>query len=333
MIMVFTQFVIRDRHPGRLALLSDIISIMIIDSHVHLITSQMIETITARLDKIRPGLLDRVNQMGKKLINPDFIKFLKTTSIKKLASMWEVEMKKNRIDHACFLPIGGAAHDQMAELVGCNRSKFSSYIFMDNPSAKASVAKLRRLVKSEGFVGIKLYPCLQMISIADKKLFPLYEAAGELDIPILIHFGITHAPIVDYRYTNPLDLQLPSKTFPGTNFIIAHFGAGFFREILLLGFHSENIYIDTSGTNNWREYLPKVMPLSKIFKRTIEVYGASRLLYGTDTALNDKTGYRTFVLKEQTKALKQLKIPARDQRQIMGGNAAKLFRIEDRLGR
>ncbi|HEB71481.1 MAG TPA: amidohydrolase, partial [Nitrospirae bacterium] len=156
--------------------------------------------------------------------------------------------------------------------------------------------------------------------------------AGELGIPILIHFGITHAPHVDYRYTNPLDLQLPSKTFPGTDFIIAHFGAGFFREILLLGFHAENIYIDTSGTNNWREYLPEIMPLAKIFKRTIEVYGAERILYGTDTAINDKTGYRTFVLKEQTKALRLLKIPAKDRKLIMGGNALKLFRLKSRLG-
>jgi len=305
---------------------------MIIDSHVHLITSEMIKAVTARLNKIRPGLLDRVSHMGRKLINPGFTSFLKTMSVKKFAAVWEKEMKKNRIDHACFLPIGGAADDQMAEFVGYNPSKFSSYMFLDNPPARASVTKLRKLAKSEGFVGIKLYPSLQMISIADKKLFPLYETAGELGIPILIHFGITHAPHVDYRYTNPLDLQLPSKTFPGTDFIIAHFGAGFFREILLLGFHAENIYIDTSGTNNWREYLPEIMPLAKIFKRAIEVYGAERILYGTDTAINDKTGYRTFVLKEQTKALRLLKIPAKDRKLIMGGNALKLFRLKSRLG-
>lgn len=306
---------------------------MIIDSHVHLITAQMIEAITVRLNRVRPGLLDRVNHMGRKLINPDFIRFLKTMSVKKLAVMWEREMEKNKIDHACFLPIGGAADQQMVEFADYNRSKFSTYAYLDNPSAKACVANFRKLVTSGGFIGAKLYPSVQMISIADKKLFPLYEAAGELKVPILIHFGITHAPHVDYRYTNPLDLQLPSKIFPDTKFIIAHFGAGFFREILLLGFHAENIYIDTSGTNNWRQYLPEIMPLEKIFKRTIEVYGAERILYGTDTAINDKTGYRAFVLKEQTKALAKLKIPAKDRKLIMGGNAAKLFRIENRLGR
>ena len=94
----------------------------------------------------------------------------------------------------------------------------------------------------------------------------------------------------------------------------------------MLGFHASNIWLDTSGTNNWRLYLPEVMPLKQVFKRAIEVYGADKILFGTDTILNGKTGYRSFVLKEQKKALADIKVKKEDRAKIMGGgNATKFF--------
>ena len=156
-------------------------------------------------------------------------------------------------------------------------------------------------------------------------MFPVYEEAAAHNLPILIHFGITTAPIADYRYANPLDLMLPSKLFADTKFVIAHFGAGFFREALMLGFHASNIWLDTSGTNNWRLYLPEVMALKQVFKRAIEVYGADKILFGTDTILNGKVGYRSFVLKEQKKALTDIRVKKEDRAKIMGGNAIRLF--------
>jgi len=304
---------------------------MRIDSHVHLITARMIREATARYNRMKPGLLERVVHDGRKLINPEFIEFLDRMDVPAFARLWEAELEKHRIDHACFLPISGTSLAEIEEFVSLNPSRFSGYVYLENPASKRGVATFKRLIKSGAFVGLKLYPCIQRVSVADKALFPLYEAAAELSAPVLIHFGITHAPVTDYRYTNPLDLQLPAKLFPDTNFIIAHFGAGFFREVLLLGFHAENIYVDTSGTNNWRLFLPEVMSLKKIFRRTIDVYGAGRVLYGTDSAIGAAAGYRGFVLKEQTRALAQLKIPAKDKKQVMGGNAARLFRLEKRL--
>ena len=298
--------------------------VMIVDAHVHLVTARMIRNAKRRFDKIRPGLIDRVQREGRKFINPAFVEFLDNTTTEKLAEMWAGELDRNKIDHAIFLPVGGELSD-LDEFVALDPGRFSGYVFLANPLSKSSVSVVRRWAKTGFFRGIKLYPCLQMFSIADKRVFPLYEAAAELGMPVLIHFGITQAPVADYRYTNPLDLKLPSKLFPDTKFIIAHFGAGFFREVLLLGFHSENIYVDTSGTNNWRLYTPEAPSLARIFKRTLDVYGAEKILFGTDSALNEKTGYRTFVLKEQRKAMADLKLKKKQRDMIMGGNAARLF--------
>ncbi len=301
---------------------------MRIDSHVHLITSKMLKQASAKFDKIKPGLMERVMTGGGKLVNNEFIDFLNRTSLKKFAEIWVSELKKHKIDHACFLPIGGGgALDQLDEFVSYNPDMFSAYVFLDNPTTKSGVSNFERRINSGRFRGIKLYPAIQGLCVADKKLFALYEKAAELDAPVLIHFGITMAPVTDYRYTNPLDLNLPSKLFPDTKFIIAHFGAGFFREVLLLGFHAENIYVDTSGTNNWRLFVPEITPLKTVFKRTMDVYGANRILFGTDSSINNKAGYRAFVLKEQKSALAKLKTPKKERELIMGQNAARIFHL------
>ncbi len=305
---------------------SDIILFMIIDSHVHLITAKMILALQKRYDKLRPNIASQAVAKGTGPVGPEFVKYLQKVTVKDYAAKWLSEMDKNKIDRALFLPIA-EVHDELLEFIALNPDRFAGYAFLDNPVAKGAAKKLRRLIGSGGLVGLKLYPSIQGVSIADKRLFAVYETAGELGIPILIHFGITHAPIADYRFTNPLDLNLPSKLFPETNFIIAHFGAGFFREILLLGFHASNIHIDTSGTNNWRLFTPDAPPLSKVFKRAIEVYGAERILFGTDTVFNHKVGYRSHILKEQKGVLSRLGLKAKERKAIMGGNAARLFKL------
>ena len=298
---------------------------MIIDSHVHLVTHAMAKAAIKRMDKLSNGAFSKMSQSGPGIMNREFVDFLKKTDIPEFARLWVEELDKNKVDRALFLPISGGGHDELDEFVRLHPDRFSAYMMPDDPSKKKVVKELEQRAKSGRFLGIKLYPCVSGISVADERAYPLYEAAGALNIPILIHFGITMAPMADYRLTNPMDLMLPSRMFPRTNFIIAHFGAGFFREVLLLGFHAKNLYVDTSGTNNWRLFLPQVMELSAIFKRAIEVYGAERILFGTDTILNGATGYREFVLTEQQKALEELELKQDARNLIMGGNAARLF--------
>ncbi|MGK7346234.1 MAG: amidohydrolase family protein [Candidatus Nitrospinota bacterium M3_3B_026] len=301
---------------------------MIIDAHVHLVTARMIENAKKRFDRVRPGLFEKTRRDGKKFISPELVKFLRKTGVKGLAGMWEEELDRNGIERALFLPIGGELSD-LEEFISLNPARFSGYVFLKNPPAKSASRELERLARTGLFKGLKLYPALQGFSAADKRMFPVYEAAGRLGVPVLFHFGITQAPVADYRYTNPMDLRLPLKMFPETNFIIAHFGAGFFREVLLLGFHSENLYVDTSGTNNWRLYTPGKPPLSKVFRRTIEVFGAEKIIFGTDSAISGESGYRSHILKEQKKVLAALKLPKKKQALVMGGTARRLFRLDE----
>jgi len=301
---------------------------MIIDSHVHLVTLGMMKAASRRMEKIAPGIMKKAAKSGSGVINRAFIDFLKETGVKDLARMWIAELDANKVDRALFLPISGSGHDDLEEFTSLHPERFSAYMLPEDPSRKKFIKEMRKRAKSGHFVGIKLYPCISQVSVADKSAFAMYEEAGELNLPILVHFGVTHAPVADYRYTNPMDLMLPTRLFPNTNFIIAHFGAGYWREVLMLGFHAKNIYVDTSGTNNWRMLMPSIPELAHVFKRTIEVYTAERVLFGTDTILNGATGYRSHILAEQRKAMEELDLAEETKALIMGGNTQRLFGLK-----
>jgi predicted TIM-barrel fold metal-dependent hydrolase len=174
-------------------------------------------------------------------------------------------------------------------------------------------------------VGLKLYPPTQRFNANDEKLFPLYEEAQDLGIPITFHYGITHAPVADFSYANPLGLRLPLTLFPRLNIIVAHFGAGFFRELCLLSYHADNLYLDTSGTNNWRDYTPEKMPLKEVFKTAIDIFTPERIIFGTDTVLRPDSGYRSAIKEEQEQIVNSLGLSPGDMDNIFGGNAARLY--------
>ncbi|MBF0170106.1 MAG: amidohydrolase [Nitrospinae bacterium] len=299
---------------------------MLIDTHVHLVTHRMAAKTADAFARRYPSAFERAFHKGRSPLSPALMAWLKPLSVERLAALWIEEMDRHGVDHACFLPIFGGSHGELDEFLSLAPGRFSGYLFLSEPHTKKALREVRSWrKKNPRFVGVKLYPSLSHISVADDRLFPLYETLAELGMPALIHFGITTAPVADYRYTNPLDLQLPSRLFPDTRFIVAHFGAGFFRELLLLGYHAANVYVDTSGTNNWREFLPAVMPLSTIFRRTVEVYGAERILFGTDSMLKPDAGYRGHILAEQRKAVGAAKLTAAQKEAIFAANGGRLF--------
>jgi len=55
----------------------------------------------------------------------------------------------------------------------------------------------------------------------------------------------------DMRFSNPIDLHAVALSFPHLPFVIPHFGAGYFREALMVADMCPNIYFDTSSSNQW----------------------------------------------------------------------------------
>src|SRR5580704_18153493 len=127
----------------------------------------------------------------------------------------------------------------------------------------------------------------------------------------------------DMRYSNPLDLHAVALRHPGVRFIVPHFGAGYFREALMLADLCPNVYLDTSSSNSWMRF--EGLDLAAVFRRALSVVGPRRLLFGSDSSFFPR-GWNRDVFEVQTRALHQLGIGSADAQQILGGNLRRILR-------
>ena len=106
--------------------------------------------------------------------------------------------------------------------------------------------------------------------------------------------------------------------------MIPHFGAGYFREAMMLGDLCPNVSLDSSSSNSWRQYLTPEPTLSEVFKQALGVYGPRRLLFGSDSSFFPR-GWVRSVFETQSDLLAELGVSTGDAEAIFGGNLARLL--------
>ena len=87
--------------------------------------------------------------------------------------------------------------------------------------------EIRRKVGEEGFRGVKLYPSYQHFYPNDGRMYPLYRAAEELKVPVMLHTGSSVFRGTRMKYCDPLHLDDVAVDFPGLALVMAHAGRGF----------------------------------------------------------------------------------------------------------
>lgn len=116
---------------------------------------------------------------------------------------------------------------------------------------------------------------------------------------------------------HPLALACPDLPF-----ILPHFGAGMFREALMLGDLCPNVHLDTSSSNSWIRY--SGLTLEQVFARTLKILGPDRILFGTDSSFFPR-GWQCPVWEEQSRILKRLGLGREDRRKIQSVNFDRIF--------
>ncbi|MDR7438196.1 MAG: amidohydrolase family protein [Armatimonadota bacterium] len=294
-------------------------AVAIFDSHLHLITADMLRRQRDRLPAYRQKAVQAATVRGKSY--DDRLAELDGKTLEDHARYWLAEFDAAGVEAGAFIAVG-EANEELAAFVALNPRRlfgWGSLADPRHPDAARTVARFRAL----GLSGLKLYPPIQRFHANDRILYPVYEAAAEHGLPILFHFGITVGSFYDLTYANPLSLSAPVKEFPEVTFIIAHFGAGFLRETLFLAYHTENVCVDTSGTNNWRDYSPGAPSLEQVFRDALRAYGPRRILFGTDSTVWG--GYRHHILREQADILARLELSDQDRQAILRDNARRLL--------
>ncbi len=301
-------------------------NIRVIDAHTHFFSRRFFQTFARLAQQNLPAEapLTAVAQRLGVEIPPD--------DAAQLGQHWVEEMDKYGIERLIMFTSVPGDHDAVAAAAQAFPERITGYIMLD-PTQPNAVDVLRQGVQRQGLKGVTLFPAMHHFHAYDERLYPLYQAATELAIPVFMHFGVLKVSIrdklglpnvFDLRYADPIDLHQAAIEFPRANFIIPHFGCGYFREVLMLGAQAPNIYVDTSSSNTWLTYMPSHLDLKTVFDKTLEVFGPQRILFGTDSNIFPR-GWRQDIFQQQIEILHELNTPREAVESILGGNIARLL--------
>jgi predicted TIM-barrel fold metal-dependent hydrolase len=300
--------------------------IRVLDGHMHLLTAETAQEEAAWPSAGSPGLAEAAAQRRERYEREQSVPSVvpPAETVEAAAAAWTAELDRHAVSAAVFLALAPRP-ETLRRFAACRPERFFTFTFV-NPWEAGAVAVLEADVREGGFRGLKLYPTIQNFHVHDERAYPVYARAEALGIPVLLHFGITLDYRSDLRYANPLDLQPVARDFPRLPLIVAHAGAGFFRETLFLAYHCANVHVDTSGSGTWMRYLPQPLTTRQVLERLLDVFGPDRVIFGSDSRHRSE-GYRHWLLAEQRQILEELRVPDAARRSILGGNMARLLKI------
>ncbi len=277
---------------------------MIIDAHAHMFTEKMFVGMKMPKQKIPQSMINSVKH-----------------TVEDNKKAWIEAMDKAGIAKTVFMSTV-SLNEEFNSFINSS-DRFIGFAKI-NPELQDAVETLKKELKN-GMKGVKLYATSGEFNVGSNNAYPFYEYCEKNKVPITIHFGVTIGGTADLNTGNPIHLSRVLGEFPELNFIIAHFGAGFFREALMLKYKRDNLYIETSGTNNWLAHQDNFLTLKDIFKKSLEVFGPEHIIYGSDTRIFPD-GYRYHILKQQEEILKELNVSTVDKEKIMSSNILKLLK-------
>ncbi len=294
----------------------------VVDAHAHFFTANTLKAWGLR-GRTREGFEERTRT------RTDMTSIELPDETWDVAQRWVDEMDMYGISAMGFM-VGKEAYEEFVEAKRRFPGRFMGYANV-NPGDPDATEHVRRAAR-DGLQGIKLYPSSWSDFHAyDEICYPVYEEALRQRLLVFLHFGITIGGQADLRHGNPLDIQLPARDFPDLTFVIVHFGAGFFRELLLLQYQANNILMDSSGSNSWMRYLPYELDLGRVFERALKAGGPEKIIFGTDSTFFPR-GFRYNILEAQYDAVRSIQkegvISEEDVDSIFRGNILRLTGFE-----
>jgi len=250
-----------------------------------------------------------------------------------LADRWAAELERNGVSRAML--IASIPNDTLSVGLAVERypDRFSA-VYMANPMLPSADIRFEAARTEDEMSGVFLFPAMHRYSMHEEKVWALIQVvAGHPGSVVYVHCGTLSVGFrkklglpshFDMRFSNPIDLHALAVNFPRVNFVIPHFGAGYFREALMLADLCPNVYLDTSSSNSWMRYQTEDLNLAGVFRRALNVVGPKRLLFGSDSSWFPR-GWIARVYQDQIQALKEAGVGADGARAILGGNLMALL--------
>jgi predicted TIM-barrel fold metal-dependent hydrolase len=297
------------------------------DAHTHLFSRKFIETLIGQSPQLarEADPIGRAQEMTGWTMPPG--------DPAELAAIWAAELDRHSVSSAMMMASVPGDERSIADAVAACPDRIIGG-FMFDPTKPEAEERARRAFDELKLRVVCLFPSMHHYSVAENDGVRAVAAlAGERPgTAVFVHCGTLSVGArkklglkspFDMRRSNPLEIHKLAAEFPATRIIVPHFGAGMFREALMLADLCPNVYLDTSSTNSWMNY--ESIDLPAVFKRARAVAGYERLLFGTDSSFFPRGG-NAQVFDSQIKALAEMGLSSEEAAKIFGGTLRRLLK-------
>ncbi len=183
---------------------------------------------------------------------------------------------------------------------------------LDPNSVPDTGSALEEAVGELGCKALKLYPSYAYFYPNDERLYPAYETASGLGIPVMLHTGSSVFPGSRIKYADPLLLDDVAEDFPDLNIVLCHGGRPFwYKQAEWMLLRHRNVHIDISGIPPKR--LPEAFPKLDRFR--------DRFIFGSDWP-------QVPVIRDHADKLAGLSWPEELLQDVLWANGARLLHID-----
>jgi uncharacterized protein len=305
----------------------------VFDAHTHFFSHKFFDTLISQSPQLgkESNAIERVGEMTGWTMPP--------RDPAELAAIWASEFDRHGVSGALMIASVPGDEESVAAAVAAFPDRIAG-AFMFDPTKPDAESRARRAFDDLGLRVVCLFPAMHHYSMAENEGARAVAAlacerpgtavfihCGALSVGVRKKLGLPS--LFDMRRSNPLEIYRLAAEFSKTKFIIPHFGAGMFRETMMLADLCPNVYVDTSSTNKWMRYEaapPSQFDLPMIFKRAIEVVGSERLIFGTDSSFFPR-GWVASVFDAQIDALSRIGASEEQARAIFGGAIKRLLNL------
>ena len=300
----------------------------LIDFHTHFFSRSFFLALaeaSAFSDDPEAAVLRVANSAGLELPAEDDLEHLQK---------WTEQMDRHGVSHMVSFASVPQEIAVLAHVAEASEGRIVPFAITD-PTRSDCAEKVDDLLTNKGFRGVVLFPAMHGYSLDGPEAAELFHTLDKHRATAVVHCGMLKVPLRDrfglarnYDLTkaNPLHLVSVADEHDAVRFVIPHFGGGFFRETLIAGSQCENIYVDTSSSNDWRKTQPHPLEMADIFERALGVFGTGRILFGTDSCVFPR-GWRHDIFLTQREAMGACGLNGEEKAQVLGENAAHVLRI------
>jgi predicted TIM-barrel fold metal-dependent hydrolase len=250
------------------------IPVRVIDAHVHTWTRDIISEQDRQARKIaaeRAGIEPQLDSPVQKL---------------------KAAMNKSGVERAVVLPIDSGFTQSMplslqektdwhADEVA-DFADIITFVGIDPRRGEEGLRELERAITQKGCRGWKMYPPNGFYP-DDDSFYPYYEKCVDLEIPIVIHTGFT-SRFKHVKYAQPVYVDKIATDFPTLKIVLAHVGAPWVNEALMVASKNPNVSVDVSGWQVFASRAP-VRVYQMIAEARLNRVFPNRMLFGSDFPL------------------------------------------------